>query len=278
MAWRMGVVHHTTYNYESEVRASFNELRMTPLTDEHQILIQHRTSISPTAPLFTYQDYWGTTVHSFDLQTPHMTLAVVVENLVDSYPVTPESPAPFAQWGDLTQPAVLDDLCEYLPLTRLTDPIAHEIDVRTYASPLEAVYAVCEAIRARVKYSPGATHVYTPASEAWANAEGVCQDYTNIALSILRSAGIPARYVSGYLYSGSGEIGDTIVGESHSWIEAWVGFWMPVDPTNGREVGEQHIAVAKGRDYHDVSPMSGVFTGGRSREIHVEVKLTRLPR
>lgn len=106
----------------------------------------------------------------------------------------------------------------------------------------------------------------------------MCQDYTNIMVSILRSAGIPARCVSGYLYSGSGEIGETIIGESHSWVEAWVGYWHPIDPTNGRDVGEQHIVVARGRDYHDVSPMSGIFTGGRGREIHVSVSLTRLPR
>jgi transglutaminase-like putative cysteine protease len=274
----MRVAHHTTYNYESEVHASFNELRMTPLTDEHQILIQHRTSVSPTAPLFTYEDYWGTTVHSFDLQTPHMMLSVTVENLVDSYPAATAPPALFAQWADLAAAAVLDDLCEFLPLTSLTDPVPHEIDVRSYPTPLEAVFAVAETVREKVKYAPGVTQVFTPASEAWAKGQGVCQDYTNINLSILRSSGIPARYVSGYLYSGSGEIGDTIVGESHSWIEAWVGFWLPIDPTNGREVGEQHIAVAKGRDYHDVSPMSGVFTGGRSREVHVEVSLTRLPR
>ena len=278
MAWRMGVVHHTTFNYESEVRASFNELRMTPLTDEHQILIQHRTSVSPTAPLFTYVDYWGTTVHSFDLQTPHTTLNVTVENLVDSYPVPAVSPSPFAQWADLVEPGVLDDLCEFLPNTMLTDPVDHNIDVRSFRTPLDAVYGVAEIVREKVTYSPGTTQVFTPASEAWAQGHGVCQDYTNIVLSILRTWGIPARYVSGYLYSGSGEIGDTIVGESHSWVEAWVGFWLPIDPTNGREVGEQHIAVARGRDYHDVSPMSGVFTGGRSREVHVEVALTRLPR
>lgn len=276
MAWRLAVVHHTTYSYESEVHASFNELRMTPLTDEHQILIQHRTSISPTTPIFTYVDYWGTTVHSFDLQTPHTTLSVTVDNLVDSYPVV--LPSTSASWEELESAAVRDELCEFLPLTQLVDEFPNSIEPRSYSTPLEAVIAVSEIIREKLEYWPGATHVYTPASEAWTSGRGVCQDYTNIMLSVLRSAGVPARYVSGYLYSGGGEIGETIVGESHSWVEAWVGYWHAIDPTNGRDVGEQHVGVARGRDYHDVSPMSGVFTGGRGREISVSVSLTRLAR
>ena len=278
MAWRLRVVHDTTYNYESEVRASFNELRMTPLSDEHQILIQHRTSISPTAPLFSYEDYWGTTVNSFDLQTPHTTLSITVENLVDTSAAAEVATAFAATWADLSNLMLTDSVCEYLPLTALVDAVEHGIDIRSYTTPLDAVLALSEALREHITYTPGATHVHTSASVAWAQKKGVCQDFTNIMLSILRSAGIPARYVSGYLYSGSGEIGETIVGESHSWVEAWLGSWLPIDPTNGRGVGEQHIAVAKGRDYHDVSPMSGVFTGGRSREVCATVSLTRLPR
>ena len=276
MVWRLEVVHHTTYVYESEVHASFNELRMTPVTDEHQILIQHRTSVGPTAPIFTYRDYWGTTVQSFDLQTAHMSLTVIAESLVDSYPTG--VPQDSATWGELASSQVLDDYCEYLPLTKLTDAVSHSYDLRAYATPRDAVEGLAVLIRQQIEYWPGATHVFTPASQAWESGRGVCQDYTNIMLSILRSAGIPSRYVSGYLYSGNGELGETIVGESHSWVEAWVGYWHSIDPTNGRDVGEQHIAVARGRDYHDVSPMSGVFTGGRGREIHVSVSLTRLPR
>ena len=92
----------------------------------------------------------------------------------------------------------------------------------------------------------------------------------------MRSAGIPARYVSGYLYNGTGEIGEEVVGESHSWVEAWVGDWLAFDPTNGNPVAEDHIQVARGRDYHDVSPLKGIFSGGRSRRVEVKVSLTRI--
>jgi transglutaminase-like putative cysteine protease len=133
-------------------------------------------------------------------------------------------------------------------------------------------------MREKIAYTTGATHVYTPASEAWEKGAGVCQDFSHASLSILRSAGIPARYVSGYLYTGTGEIGETVIGESHSWVDAWVGEWVQFDPTNGREVAQDHILVAKGRDYHDVSPLKGIFSGGRSRKIDVEVSITRIVR
>jgi transglutaminase-like putative cysteine protease len=84
--------------------------------------------------------------------------------------------------------------------------------------------------------------------------------------------------VSGYHYTGSGNIGDAVVGESHAWLEAWVGEWMPVDPTSGNDVGQKHVVVAYGRDYNDVSPMRGIFSGGQSRAVDVTVTMTRQPR
>ena len=130
-------------------------------------------------------------------------------------------------------------------------------------------------MREKITYTAGVTHVYSPASEAWHKGAGVCQDFSHVSLSILRSAGIPARYISGYLYTGDGNIGETVIGESHSWVEAWVGQWLPFDPTNGRPVAEDHVVVAKGRDYHDVSPLKGI-SGGASRKTDVVVSLTRL--
>ena len=99
-----------------------------------------------------------------------------------------------------------------------------------------------------------------------------------MTLSLLRALGIPARYVSGYLYTGSGEIGEQVTGESHAWVEVWDGDWHGLDPTNGRVVGEGHIVVARGRDYADVSPLKGIYAGGSSEALGVTVTLTRLPR
>ena len=96
-------------------------------------------------------------------------------------------------------------------------------------------------------------------------------------MTLLRAAGIPARYVSGYLHPAlEPRIGDTVVGESHAWVEAWVGSWMAVDPTNGAPVGDRHVLVGRGRDYKDVSPVRGVYAGPGGSTLRVVVEITRL--
>ncbi len=280
MTWRMSVIHRTSYLYESEVVASFNELRMTPVSNAHQLLVYHQTSTNPFAPLQVHRDYWGSTVEAFDLHTPHLSLEVVSENIVETSPIQLQSEE--CKWHHLDDRDVRDQYAEYLVHTKLVPVLADVQDItchlRSMPTPQSAVDACVETVRERMTYTPGATHVYTSATEAWSTAHGVCQDYSHITLSLLRSAGIPARYVSGYHYTGSDEIGDTVVGESHAWLEAWVGDWMPIDPTNDRIVDEKHVVVAYGRDYHDVSPLRGIFSGGQGHEIDVSVSLTRLAR
>ncbi|MEI9907231.1 MAG: transglutaminase family protein [Actinomycetota bacterium] len=276
MTWRLSVVHQTQYNYESEVTASFNEARMTPLTTTHQLLVHHSLTVIPAPSIFGYQDYFGTTVESFDLQYPHTSLDIVSENIVDTSVVVPGLGN--MRWADIRSTKVRNAYAQYLSHTDLVDPIISDVDLSSEMSPYAAVDLLNSSMLERITYWPGATNVYTKASQAWAEGKGVCQDFTHASISLLRSAGIPARYVSGYLYNGEGDIGETVIGESHSWVEAWIGYWHAFDPTNGREVGEDHVIVARGRDYHDVTPLKGIFTGGRSRKVKVLVSVTRLPR
>jgi transglutaminase-like putative cysteine protease len=280
MTWRMSVVHRTTYEYESSVVASFNELRMTPVSNAHQLLVHHRTTISPSVALFTYRDYWGTTVEAFDLHTPHEILDVISDNTVETS-ASALDPA-VDSWSLLAQPRQRDLFFEYLTHTDLTPrlPGSDEIvtAIKEQPTPLAAIRVCADIVASHMTYTSGSTSVFTPADAAWEARRGVCQDYSHAALSLLRSAGVPARYVSGYHYSGSGDIGDAVVGESHAWLEAWAGQWVPIDPTNGREVGERHVVVAYGRDYHDVSPMRGIFSGGLGRSIDVVVTMVRLAR
>ncbi len=105
---------------------------------------------------------------------------------------------------------------------------------------------------------------------------GVCQDFAHVALALLRATGIPARYVSGYLHpSATAEIGETVAGESHAWIEAWTGDWQAFDPTSGA-VGDRHVVVGRARDYADLSPLHGIYHGGPAEDLGVAVELTRL--
>ena len=274
MSWRLSVTHSTSFQYESEVSASFNEARMTPINTPDQFVISHNLRIFPLSSVYSYHDYFGTAVRAFDVQTPHTYLEIVSQSLVETN--TPVLGDLSATWQDLLSETLTDDLSQYLTFTPLVNAITPPFELRELPSPLDAVHFLNRAMRKKITYTPGSTTVYSPASEAWEKGAGVCQDFTHASLSILRAAGIPARYVSGYLYNGSGEIGEEVVGESHSWVEAWVGHWLPFDPTNGNPVAQDHILVARGRDYHDVSPLKGIFSGGRSRKIEVTVSLTRI--
>jgi transglutaminase-like putative cysteine protease len=133
-------------------------------------------------------------------------------------------------------------------------------------------------VRGRMLYTTGSTNVSTTASEAWAAGSGVCQDFTHAMLSLLRSCGIPARYVSGYLHTEEEALAETVRGESHAWVEVWNGGWEGLDPTNDRTVGSAHVLVARGRDYADVPPLKGIYAGGASQGLGVDVDITQLPR
>lgn len=280
MTWRLAVVHETTYEYESDVVASFNEVRMTPASGPGQLLVHHRTIVNPYVALFTYRDYWGTTVEAFDLHTSHDRLSVVSDNVLESW--SPSRPVESPTWNHLRSSDLHDQFVEYLRHTRLSpvlpDAEASIEPLRSATTPLAAAEACVDLVRQRMTYTPGATHVHTPADEAWANGRGVCQDYSHVTISLLRSLGVPARYVSGYHYTGSGDIDEPVLVESHAWLEAWAGEWIAFDPTNGLEVGERYVTVAVGRDYNDVSPMRGIFSGGASRAIDVKVTMTRQAR
>jgi transglutaminase-like putative cysteine protease len=283
MSWRLKVVHRTGLRYASPVSVSFNEVRMTPSSGEGQLLITHELSVTPRARVQTYTDYWGTTVEAFDVNQSHTVLEVIATSLVDTG--VPQSSVDDMSWEELLAPSTVDRWCEFLTFTSYVDDASHDsarVEVvehaRALATPTEALNFIVPTVQEHLQYSSGSTTVSTTASEAWSQAQGVCQDFTHITLSLLRSCGIPARYVSGYLYKGDGEVGETVVGESHAWVEAWLGSWHPVDPTNGSTVSEAHIVVARGRDYSDVSPLKGIYAGGQSEALGVEVSLTRLPR
>ena len=134
---------------------------------------------------------------------------------------------------------------------------------RRGADARETVEAVSAWVRESLAYEPGATDVSTNAR--WPPSKlgrGVCQDFVHVALALLRAAGIPARYASGYLHPDVDAAVDTAVtGQSHAWLEAWTGSWQRLDPTSGADVAERHVLVARGRDYGDVAPLKGVYNG-----------------
>ncbi|HEV8560536.1 MAG TPA: transglutaminase family protein [Actinophytocola sp.] len=279
MNWRIRVVHTTGYRYESPVTQSYNEARLTPRSDRRQNLVVSRVETTPATRSYRYTDYWGTEVTAFDLHAPHTELKIVSSAVVETGDIT--SPADGASWADLRSSAVVDRYAEYLEWTPYV-PKHRELagiarSLRKGRTPAEAVLAVSEWVHDKLTYQPGTTGVHSSAMDAWEAREGVCQDYAHLTLAVLRAIGIPSRYVSGYLHpKPDARIGETVRGESHAWIEAWTGGWWGFDPTNDVEIGPRHIWVAMARDYADVSPLKGTYSGGAASAIEVSVDVTRL--
>ncbi|UZN01804.1 transglutaminase family protein [Cellulomonas sp. S1-8] len=275
---RLRIVHTSTFRYTDPVVASYNEARMTPLSQPGQAVLESRLDIHPQTWMHDYRDYWGTQVTAFEVLAPHQSLVLTAEHVVEV--VERPGPSSTVGWDVLHGPEVRDRLAEQLADTDATEVPQEVVEIaRRVAEGLEpaaAAEAICGALRDEMEYIPGVTTVHTPATEAWTKRIGVCQDMAHLVLGALRSVGIPARYVSGYLHpDSSGEIGATVTGESHAWVEWWTGEWCGYDPTNRVRAGEHHVVLGRGRCYDDVPPLRGIYAGRQTQDLSVQVRITR---
>jgi transglutaminase-like putative cysteine protease len=280
MTMQLRVVHTTRISYDGGVAASYNIARMTPLTSSHQLVLHTRLDVTPTPWRQSYRDYWGTEVTAFEVLDQHSELTVTATSTVQVSRPAPE-PAGLS-WQDVRDPRTVDRFCETLGID---DRVRPDGDLRrtveelaaSSAGPSDLARRVCRLVFSEMTYQSGSTEVHSQASDAWQARAGVCQDMAHVVIGALRSAGVPARYVSGYLHpSGDPQVGETVVGESHAWIEWWDGEWVGFDPTNDLEPGDRHVVVARGRDYSDVPPLTGIFSGGTTSSMAVDVSVTRL--
>ncbi|MDF9715805.1 transglutaminase family protein [Nocardioides sp. ChNu-153] len=277
---QLRITHTTGYEYDGKAITSYNEARLTPQTSPEQIVVHTRLDITPTPWTHTYRDYFGSQVTAFEVLDPHDALTVQAHATVHTN--RSPLPPPSLPWADLATPEVADVHTEYLVLSEAvapTDDFAAEVRAigTDAATPGEAAIGVCALVHAEVDYLPGSTEVGSRAAVAWEQRAGVCQDMTHLAIGGLRTLGIPARYVSGYLHPRADpEIGATVQGESHAWVEWWDDGWHAFDLTNDQPIGDRHVVIAAGRDYGDVRPLSGIFAGSRTSRMFVEVEVTRL--
>ncbi len=277
---RLRIVHRTGFSYELPATASYNEARMLPFNSTEQFVLSANLQIHPAAAQHGYVDYWGTQVSTFEVLTPHTELSVTATSVVEVRPALRD--VPDMSWDELEQArSSSTKFVEFTEQTRLTAPpeelvaLAESI-VAEHKNPGEAAQAIAAAVYNHIEYTKGVTGVQTTATHAWENKKGVCQDIAHVTLGALRSVGIPARYVSGYLQSKpDAAIGETIVGESHAWVEWFTGDWFGYDPTNMLNIGERHVLIARGRDYKDVSPLRGVYAGASASGVFVKVEITR---
>lgn len=284
---RFDIVHHTEFVYDAPVRESYNEVRACPVNDERQQVIAYRLTTSPASRTSFHVDYWGTRVDTFGVREPHTVLDVVAEATV----ITSEAPVgapPVVAFETLDDEDFRDEHLDHVhlsPHTRggaLLDATVRRVGGADVAA---RVREISDIVHGALTYTSGATHVGIDLDEVISAGRGVCQDYAHLAVALCRRLGIPARYVSGYLFAADDATGaDTteavVEVETHAWFEAAVpGWgWLALDPTNGLEVGPRHIKVGHGRDYDDVAPLRGVHSGGAASTVEAGVEIRRSAR
>jgi transglutaminase-like putative cysteine protease len=283
---RFDIRYRTKFSYEPGVSESHNELRACPVTDEHQRLVTYRVGVAPTSRPLSFTDYWGTRVDAFGVRLPHRSLEVVAEATVETSHRAP-----------VHSEAVLDDLAdvefvarfhEYLQATRHTEWDDALLELATEAArdhgpdTVLAAFGIHDLVRASLRYQKGITDIGTPVVEVHRIGAGVCQDFAHLAVALYRSIGIPARYVSGYLFSADDATAErtdkpVVHVQTHAWVEVAIPNvgWISFDPTNGREVGELHVKVGHGRDYDDVSPFRGVHHGASEVRLEAAVEIRK---
>jgi transglutaminase-like putative cysteine protease len=283
---RLRIDHTTGFRYASPVGSSYNEARMVPAGTAQQTVWSSRVSIEPSAWSFGYLDYWGTNVTTFEVHEPHERLTVhaqaVVETRADGDPWDEDRQARGTDlgWEALRDRRVTDSMAEYLSTSARTEPSEELAALAREAAaahpPRLAALEICGRVGDYLRYERGSTAVTSTAREVWAGGRGVCQDYSHVVLGALRLVGMPARYVSGYFHPGSpGSPYATVTAESHSWVEWWCGSWVAYDPTGQQRLSESYVRVGHGRDYGDVAPLRGTYSGGSST-MFVTVEMTQL--
>ena len=281
---RIDLRYVSSFSYDGPVAQSHNVLRARPAEDRYQRTVSYQVDVDPPASVRSSVDYWGTWVDTFAVVREHTRLTVAAEAVVDTSPrPEPES--------DAHAPEHLLAFHEYLvPSPHVSwDPDVAEFARAAIAGRdgyVDQVHGIVEAVGKHLDYTPGSTEVGTSVEEIFATGEGVCQDYAHLALAAFRSLGIPARYVSGYLYAVDSSLGDEPVDDeisvsTHAWIEVPVDdIWWALDPTNQLPVGERHVKIGHGRDYEDVTPLRGVFHGSSTNaglEASVSMSRSDLP-
>jgi transglutaminase-like putative cysteine protease len=280
MSMQLRIVHTTGFEYDGKAVASYNQARLTPQTTPEQIVVHSRLEVSPKPWTYEYRDYYGTLVTAFEVLDPHETMTVTATSTVQTN--RPPTAAPLLGWDDVRAPEVADRWTEYLTRPDLVAPpedFARRVRAIAddAARPGEAARQVCAMVHDEVEYLPGSTDVQSHAAVAWQQRAGVCQDMVHLVIGGLRVAGVPARYVSGYFHPRrEPEVGETVRAESHAWVEWWDEGWHPFDPTNDTEPGDRYVVIATGRDYQDVKPLSGIYSGAATSQMSVEVEVTRL--
>lgn len=284
---RLRILHRTVYRYDADVTDSYGLAHVVPRELPWQQLLEHEVVVEPRpGDVAADIDHFGNTVTYFQVDVPHRELSVIGRGVVDvtaaHHPAAAlETPWEHARPGGRTD---LADAWSAAELALASPSITQPPQVLEYAArslrpgrPVaEAAEDLMRRIHADFTYEPGATTVTSTIDELLATRRGVCQDFAHLLIACLRSHGLAARYVSGYLATEPPPGRDRVLGAdaTHAWAAVWLpdGGWLALDPTNDQPAGDRHVTVAWGREYADVAPLRGViFSEASDSQLSVEV-------
>ncbi len=289
---KYNIVHRTVYEYTAPVAVSHHVARLELRDTVRQERASFSLKIFPEPVLRrTRQDYFGNPVCFFSLQEIHNRLEIIAHNQVTLNPDKLPGSGPSSPWEQvaaLFHNPVLPELVGPYQFVFDSPLVRASFELGDYArqsfpkgKPLLAgARELTRRIFEDFNYDPKATTVATPIEEVWKQRRGVCQDFAHVAIACLRSLGLPARYVSGYIRTHPPEGKPRLAGAdaSHAWFAIYchgVG-WVDFDPTNNMRPSEEHVTLAYGRDFSDVSPIAGILTGGGEHELKVSVDVTEI--
>lgn len=290
---RYRVKHETAYEYSGEVVHAHHLLHLMPRETAHQSCTSYSLQIDPPpASKESATDAFGNPVLRVEFDRPHSRLAVVADMNVEVRERVAPAPNQIEPWERVRNRLAYVgrppgeerlDASGYRsesPHIRIKQAFTeYGADCFTTGRAMvEATHALMMKIHKQMTYAPGETDIGTPLLQILAKRRGVCQDYAHFMIACLRSRSLSARYVSGYLRTYPREGGERLVGAdaSHAWVSVWCPptGWIEFDPTNGMRAGLDHIALAWGRDFGDVSPLRGVIVGGGRHTLSVSVQVT----
>lgn len=294
---RYQVTHRTTYDYVDAVPVCHNLVHLTPRSLPHQLIEKSELLVEPKSSHRSRRiDYFGNTVDYLQIEQPHRTLSITAKSTINilnraaaqqtdnAPPSDPAWETVAAQIAACREPQWYEAYQYIMPSPRI-GPLA---EAAKYAKPsftpgrsvVDAATDLMRRIHQDFEFDSTASTVLTPTEEVFRNRRGVCQDFAHLQISCLRSMGLAARYVSGYLRTYPPPGKERLVGAdaSHAWVSLFVGpgRWIELDPTNNVVPASDHIVVAYGRDFSDVSPIDGVFIGGGDHKLTVSVDVAPL--
>ncbi len=271
------IKHITRYTYTSPVIDSANQILLYPIQDEHQDVKRHELEISESPSIEIFNDYYGNRVGIFTILRPHGELRIQSEMDVSTNDVTlPMDDVPAKeQWENLERMREEFPYMDFLTpeIFSASEELIEQANriLKENTSPLDVAKAMAAYVHDCFEYKKGITSVETSIDEVWRLKAGVCQDFAHILLVMLRTTGIPARYVSGYICPKNHDLRGE--GATHAWVDAYIPFygWLGLDPTNNCIVNDRHVRLAVGRNFSDCTPVKGTYKGSAEHTLEVSV-------